>query len=37
MHRVEVDPQRIVVELEAARELASHADRVFRRKPPWYS
>src|SRR5919204_2121048 len=36
--RVEVDPLRVVVELETARQLAPHDTRsVRRRKPPWNS
>jgi hypothetical protein len=36
---VDVDPFAVVVELEAAGELAPHRaeDNVFKRKPPWYS
>ena len=36
---VDVDPVAVVVELEAAGELAPHRaeDNVFKRKPPWYS
>ena len=33
----DVDPLAVVVDFEAARELPPHAERVLRRKPPWYS
>ena len=34
MHGVDVDPLRVVVELEAVAELALHAESVRSRKPP---
>src|SRR3990170_6915443 len=37
VHRLAVDPPRVVVELVAVAEIASHAVSVRRRKPPWNS
>ena len=37
MHRLAVDPRRIVVELVAVAEVAPHTASVRRRKPPWNS
>src|SRR5918992_592322 len=34
---VDVDPVAVVVDLKPARDLALHAESVFRRNPPWYS